>query len=140
MSDDLDLARRAVACRAWRWRDCCPVVAVDSAGAVMPGLGQVVGMTPFGSVRVHWPYLGRGATQQHHSTDLLPDLSDPATLGCLLALVREAHGAASVVYLPRDGMIRAWRVVTFAHGADFLTLGEGATEAEALVVALEAAP
>jgi hypothetical protein len=40
MSDDLELARRAVACRAWRWRDCCPVVAVDAAGAVMPGLGQ----------------------------------------------------------------------------------------------------
>jgi hypothetical protein len=138
MSDDLELARRAVACRAWRWRDCCPVVAVDAAGAVMPGLGQVVGMTSFGSVRVHWPYLGRGDTQLHESTDLLPDLTDPAGLGCLLALVREVHGAASVVvYLPRDGAIRAWRVVTFASGADWLTLGEGSTETEALVVALE---
>jgi hypothetical protein len=76
--------------------------------------------------------------------NMLPDLSDPATLGCLLALVREVHGAASVVYLPRDGAIRAWRVVTFAHGADWLTparcLGEGATEAEALVAALESVP
>jgi hypothetical protein len=42
-----------------------------------------------------------------------------------------------VVYLPRDGAIRAWRVVTFASGADWLTLGEGSTETEALVVALE---
>jgi len=76
--------------------------------------------------------------------DDLPDLDDPATLGCLLALVRAAWGVGSLVYRPWNGAIRAWRVVTFAHEEDWMTvariLGEGATEAEALVAALEAAP
>jgi hypothetical protein len=66
----------------------------------------------------------------------VPDLSDPATLGCLLALVREAWGqddlAASrfagqwcVEHTPAEGPHRAWY---------------GPTEAAALVAALEAAP
>lgn len=83
----------------------------------------------------------RGWTPQ---PDAVPVFSCPSTLGCVLALVREVHGIAAVVYLPRYGAIRCWRVVTFAHGADWLTparlFGEGATEAEALVAALECAP
>jgi hypothetical protein len=133
--DDLDrraLGRRAVFCKGWKWlpgmltMDGIRVVRVD----VDPG-GYAIGYSTGGYV---WAL----------NADDLPAFADPATLGCLLALVREAHGAASVVYLPRDGMIRAWRVVTFAHGAGWLTparcLGEGATEAEALVAALESAP
>lgn len=61
-----------------------------------------------------------------------PDLSDPATIGCLLALVREKHGDLSFHTHMVDGR---WS----AHGlrtADFT----GATEAEALVSALEATP
>ena len=37
----------------------------------------------------HWePYIGSGVYER--CRDALPDLTDPATLGCLLALVREA--------------------------------------------------
>lgn len=79
--------------------------------------------------------------------DALPDLSDPATLGCLLALVREAweHTDERPVMVGRQGQL--W-VVTRAPdpneeglaGMFSKILGKGATEAEALVAALEAAP
>jgi hypothetical protein len=72
-----------------------------------------------------------------------PDLSDPLTVQGLVLLAREAWGVGSMVYHPTDGAIRAWRFVTFAHGADWLTparlLGEGHTEAEAAIAAIEAA-
>jgi hypothetical protein len=58
----------------------------------------------------------------------LPDLTDPAMLGCLLALVREAWGAEK-------------EACEWSHVHDqWSFLGEtGDTEAEALVAALEAA-
>lgn len=82
---------------------------------------------------------------------VLPDLDDPATLGCLLALVREAWGGAQV---PESGRGRpgydARRIYAEPHGDDWIVcwpngqrLGSartGSTEAEALVAALEAAP
>jgi hypothetical protein len=59
---------------------------------------------------------------------LSPSLTDPATLGCLLALVREAHGQ--------------FITTARAHGQWVVTAGTFGffdTEAEALVAALEAA-
>jgi hypothetical protein len=64
----------------------------------------------------------------------LPDLSDPATLGCLLALVREAWGKphAYVEYSNK------WKV---AFSCDLETRVFSSTiEAAALVAALEVAP
>lgn len=81
----------------------------------------------------------------------LPNLSDPATLGCLLALVREAWGDPSL-YVRRgsttrksDG-VRAWEVLGWldpsrspdGRGGSWSGWGY-ASEAEALVAALEAA-
>lgn len=64
----------------------------------------------------------------------VPIFTDPATLGCLLALVREVYGDPSLVsgYRPHGGWqcvgpITGWRKA-------------GDTEAETLVAALEAAP
>ena len=67
---------------------------------------------------------------------ILPDITDPATLGCLLALVREAHAPAhwlTTAPLMTAGGVHGWRV----QGLDGPVC---ATEAEALVAALEAAP
>jgi len=73
----------------------------------------------------------------------VPDLTDAATVGCLLALVREAwrHGAgAEVTTGPYCG---GWIVFQPCKGVGFAGLpdirGHGDTEAEALVAALEAA-
>jgi hypothetical protein len=134
----LDLARRAVACKGWRW---------------MPGM---LGFDPDGindPVRVAFPpgkayrmptlaAWGRPSYIVHYE---LPDLTDPATLGCLLALVREAFPGchAEPNGAPEwDGYDQAerdnWWAV-FTCGPHRL-MANGATEAEALVAALEAAP
>ena len=64
----------------------------------------------------------------------LPDLTDPATLGCLLALVREAWGKphAYVEYSNK------WKVAFYCEVGT--RAFSSTTEAAALVAALEAAP
>jgi hypothetical protein len=70
----------------------------------------------------------------------LPDLDDPATLGCLLALVRDVWGddalmAVAICYGP--GGVR-WQCRRTVNGGA-CTERQHPTEAEALVNALEAA-
>ena len=123
----IELAKRAVACKGWRW---------------MPGMRY----------RLHptHPWFrydgddccdddGNPITQAPpnlQSRDVIPDLTDPATLGCLLALVREAWGmptGITVSYSSDDGQWGvSWSGAT--HGG---WCGRGKTEAEALVAALE---
>ena len=110
----LELGRRAVACKGWRW---------------MPGMRRVwpfLVRTPIlqGNVwscfasdedrargysermpaeRVEDDPLSREpAAKWDDATDQwvadIPDLTDPATLGCLLALVREAHPAPTITF------------------------------------------
>ena len=61
----------------------------------------------------------------------LPDLDDPATLGCLLALVREAWGSHVSSIRTGDG----WAV-----GLSVVGITQCETETEALVAALETSP
>lgn len=92
-------------------------------------VGYWSGGTPM-VVGIDGPASGFGNLQ----ADDVPCLNDPATLGCLLALVREAWGdpTGSCNYI--DGYdCMAWV-------AWFGVEHHGLTELEALVVALEAAP
>jgi hypothetical protein len=133
------LARRAVACRGWRR---------------MPGM-RAVGKYPSYPVRIHafgenvqdtddmlaadkWLPWRQPTEYGDHSYPgpYLPDLSDPATLGCLLALVREAWGIPSLSLSPWQG---GWEFAWAEDGA-VGPCGYWLTEAEALVAALEAAP
>lgn len=66
---------------------------------------------------------------------MLPDLADPATLGCLLALVREAWGDPLAYTMACYG-----RWTLCSDRDEEIDPGDGPTEAEALVAALEAAP
>lgn len=71
----------------------------------------------------------------------VPDLRDPATLGCLLALVREAWGDPTIHLTCVDSLEAGqydWIVRSVADkwSSDLLI----DSEAEALVAALEAAP
>ena len=124
--------RRAVACRGW-------------LGG--PGMLDLVGRR----VLCVWPdYLGIKWSHIPEScvvrdADALPDLTDAATLGCLLALVREAWGCAVITSPDYDEddegcqgpHVVGWRAVETVR---WMPVGEGKTEAEALVVALEGAP
>jgi len=114
-ADMLDLARRAVACKGWRW---------------MPGMKVI------DSVR-----MTEGMLKFTHHSDL-PDLTDPATMGCLLALVREAWGDPTIVTAAtlELGGVRGWVAECWAPQSPLHTLAPRPTEAHALVAALEAKP
>jgi hypothetical protein len=114
-------ARAAVACKAWRW---------------MPGMLSEKGL------RVHRRdddgyVVGYYANHEYIAECVpgtLPDLADPATLGCLLALVREAHRDATI-FAECHPVGDRWQ----CHSADGGIFGAADTEAAALVAALQAA-
>jgi hypothetical protein len=142
------LSRRAVACPKWRW---------------MPGM-RAVGQHADYSVRVHafgenlrdtddmedpepWGWQQAEPYGDHvYPGPYLPDLQDPATLGCLLALVREAWGnphiwVESCVDWEMSSSIDHYELGwACPNGEPVVDYIEGATEAEALVAALEGAP
>ena len=117
-----DLARRAVACKHWRWM---PGMRLISGMDIPPGRIQDDGSVAHGT---------KGGLVV--CFDDIPDLTDPATIGCLLALVREAWGDP-LMWLESDGT-RRWAVYRTIPRVD--RLGYGSTEGEALVRTLEMAP
>ncbi len=126
--DQIDLARRAVACKGWRW---------------MAGMG----VRRWSNYDVRW-HMNRVSTLAERGTfwlseGWLPDLTDPATLGCLLALVRQAWSDPRLVAIycepAHPGQSEGWAVQTADNRLP--VAGEDhETEAAALVAALEAAP
>ena len=134
---DIELARRAVACKRWRW---------------MPGMlaryidGEAWHRLTDGD--------GHGYPFRHfppNPREAWPDLTDPATLGCILALVRQCF-AHAVIWTSRDCTVDAldpnsfcmdetegWSVCIGTVDDYVGEIGRGATEAEALLSALELA-
>ena len=109
-----DLAKRAVACKHWRWMD---------------------GMKPIAGPRLLQDVNGM--------IDAWPDLTDPATLGCLLALVREAWSTPQLfveTWFAIDTKRLKWCVRGCTKLWDPMRYMAHDTEAEALVAALESAP
>jgi hypothetical protein len=123
------LGRRAVACRGWRW---------------LPGMLTLDGLRV---CRVEpeaaWHPQGSEEVWRFQAGTAIPDLSDGPTRGALLDLVREAWGDPTIHMHALPG--GRWRPISATHGQ--WTWGglldrypDPATEAEALVAALEAAP
>jgi hypothetical protein len=85
------------------------------------------------------PVVSGGASRGGNAlSEVYPDLSDAATVGCLLALVREAwqDQQAYTIGFRQDV---SWTVTLVDAASDEQFWFDGATEAEALVCALEAA-
>ena len=139
------LARSLVASPRWRW--------MPGMRAFLPAMGEMRGL----AYRVpEGPTLIEAAPND----GWWPDLTDPATLGCLLALVREAWGRPAIVVVPGlspDPAGHRWYIQdnppntasgyepTLRTDGTFSALSASAevsapTEASALVAALLAAP
>jgi len=121
MSYDAAFGFRAAAAPAWRW---CPGMKVFVAvgdGSHFTRVREDGSTPPFADLR-------------------FADLQDPATLGCLVALVREAWWARgrAMLWVPlADG--GRWDVIVYNLQGDSLARFAGASEAEAWVNALEGA-
>jgi hypothetical protein len=137
VSADLEtLARRAVACKHWRWM---PGMKVVWPNGNEFRVGQVTGIDGQNHLP-NYPSNGWG-DEFPDRTKGLPDLTDPATRGCLLALVREVLGKPIWVRTGAYGNEVCWcdgpssiSVLFFDRDAD------ADSEASALVAVLEAAP
>jgi len=151
MTDEqIALAKRAVACKGWRWMPGMEFH-LDGAGAmssgwrvqsvqmrVLDGWAHAVRtviagpcefiLAPRGNIHVR--FTDGTLSRKPSGTTMLPCIEDHATLGCLLALVREAFNSTKVFVLWSADR-ETWIV---KHGRAF---GEAQTEAEALVAALE---
>lgn len=126
-----ELAKRAVACKGWRWME----EALYWSGGIDY---RIAYRCKNSGTWVAFERSADGKRQYGISLDhSFPDLTDPATLGCLLALVREAYDdpcAHAEAYEFDDEHENFWTIR--AGGEQF----EAPTEAEGLVKALEAAP
>ena len=120
------LARRAVACRGWTW-----------GPGMLDLFGRRVRSVWPDDLGIHWSHIPESCVVR--DADALPDLTDPATVGCLLALVREAWGMSTGITVSYSSDEGLWGVswCGATHGG---WCGRGTTEAEALVAALEGAP
>ena len=112
-----ELAKRLVACKRFRW---------------MPGVRWLM-------LRAEGTLLGSGRVPDgpalfFNSEGRLPDLNDPGTIGCLLALVRKAWDDP-LICVAVDNTGCGWWV----NGRNVPMTLYG-SEAEALVATLEAAP
>ena len=130
---DLDLAKRAVACKGWRWMPGMRLF----GGATVTYADDFIDIVLTGDATVRrWGGVGAGP--------LLPDLTDPATRGCLLQLVREAWGNPHMYLSPleRSSMTVEWRAVWMVPPGELggYKAWDGPTETAALIAALEAAP
>jgi hypothetical protein len=136
-SDKIELAERPLNSSRWHW---------------MPGMstsngGRVFAVDEDGSCRLDFgaeevPFWCTPETM----SKMTPCFTDPATLGCLLALVREAWGNPHIwvescvdreMWSSIDHYKLGWAC---PNGEPVPPDIECATEAEALVAALEAAP
>ena len=116
-----NLGTRAIACKGWRWTSGMAVIEDGFRGFVYNGRHIID---------------EAGVSKIPISDTTLPDLADPATIGCLLAMVRDAHKDAYVYAACIGTEDNEWEVFDYCEVS---IAGTHRGEARALVAALEAA-
>jgi hypothetical protein len=128
--EQIALAKRAVACKGWRWMSGmlrgdgfrCTWVDEDERELAAP---------TWCANGIEWKNSRTGSKD-------LPDLTDHSTLGCLLALIREHHKEPRLAVVPTG---KGWSVSrVWLRSPHDRVAGVHTLEAEALVAALQAAP
>jgi hypothetical protein len=125
--NNIELAKRAVASKHWRWlpgmktQDGRRVVFIQEEQALLISSSQQLG----------WFGLGEA------DSEVLPDLTDSATRGCVLEIIREACGDHNLYCAYHKEW---WHVVWPEGSKSFVDTDYGKTEVEALIIALEALP
>jgi hypothetical protein len=118
--DPIAVGRLAIACKGWEWMPGMKAISVRYGD-----LENVVQRVP-DDMRLWRPY----------SEEAVPDLTDPATLGCLVDLVRRLFNDPRANLWTRGDL---WEVFVIRDGLGSCKTYGGKTEAQALVAALEAA-
>jgi hypothetical protein len=123
-----ELAKRAVACKHWRWMPGMLIKADEEVDRIC--IAWEDGMLECRDIEIIGDQIA----------DVLPDLDDPATLGCLLALVREAYGLP--IWVRNRFVVMGGHDICWCDGphSTAILINNADSEAEALVAALEAAP
>jgi hypothetical protein len=124
-----ELARQLVASKHWRFTD----GAITACGLRVceGGKGYVIGYRAA-------PTRDGGGWYDGDDAGLIPDLDDPATIGCLLALVREAWGDGTIYCVRGRLSGGGYMYAGFSDGPVFKEVY--CTEGEALAAALLGAP
>ena len=118
-----DLAKRAVACKGWRW---------------LPGMQCDLAVVLWPEESGAYVFDGNGQERSLPRERLSPRLHAPATLGCLLALVREAWGPTYMLAWHDGPDVKAF-AITRTDGTTAFRI-TGGSLVGSLVLALEAAP
>jgi hypothetical protein len=136
----IELGKRAVACRHWKWMPGMIAEGVINepyrdgqfvVGAVADALSRVVTHPSQGTpLTLH--QRKKTSLAWSHILDAVPCLDHPSTLGCVIALARTLHGnpGAYSYMIGSEGWCIGMRRSLFI----------GPTEAHAWIAALESAP
>lgn len=132
------LGERAQACAAWKWLPRMRYLGVwPRSGTVLEAGSDY--LVVYGDLDTR-----NGGGYHEHAiagNDFVPDLSDVASVGCLLALVRKAWGDRYCYAEPTGIEDKPSAYFVYVNvGRPAMQAFRGDTEAEALVAALEAAP
>lgn len=121
MTDYIELGKRLRACKHWRW-----------TSGMRARVSRNLPRASFRVVEDRKMFIGEWS-------EAIPDLSDPATKGCVLQLIRDAHQDQTIhIGIGCSGWVilseKNRTADTVHHAANF------DSEVEAMVVAMEAAP
>jgi len=117
----IDLGIKAIKAKEWRWMSGMKTLTGSRVLDIEKDTGMILA------------YNDREPLSRLDIATTTPDLSDPATLGCLLALVRRIHGKD--IYTSERGgrwLVAYDRIEDVAY-----VISRGPTEATVLLAALE---